>query len=114
MRWHVKETPWAVKKYAFLPTKLLGEAGWVWLECYWEGRIGTPYGDAIYKHETKEALQKWCDIPKAKDIEAVAQKLFDENKDSQAAPWNLQWEKTREHWRDQARQELETNPRTPR
>lgn len=39
-------------------------------------------------------------------IEREAKRLFDENKDSQAAPWEQQWVKTKQLWRGQAEQAL--------
>lgn len=42
------------------------------------------------------------------ELEAIAKRLFDENKDSHAAPWEQQWVKTKQLWREQARQELAT------
>ena len=48
------------------------------------------------------------------EIEHEAKRLFNENKDSQAAPWEQQWVKTKQLWREQARQSLAATTLSPK
>lgn len=43
------------------------------------------------------------------DVEALARKMFTDQADKLAAPWDRQWEPTKQHWREKATEQLNTS-----
>ncbi len=63
MKWPTKDRPWSYRRFAWLPTEMVGGKDWVWLEHYWEGCIDAMMGTAVYRHTDRQKLHEWCSVP---------------------------------------------------